>query len=116
MKAAEEGIGVQIEERLAPFGIDQTVAEHCREIWSIVEPDKKEVTASLGRFISSEQVKLAQVGRNYLGLKYSDVTHQRWVEVAEEFILEAQAGGVSRLTVFATLNAEGQHVHELIRR
>jgi methyl-accepting chemotaxis protein len=114
--ADNESIGVQIEERLDPFGIDQSVGEHCREIWSIVEPHKKEVTANLGRFISSDHLKLAQIGRDYLGLKYGDVTRQRWVDVAEEFIREAEAGGVSRLTVFATLNAEGQHVHELIRR
>ncbi|MDP8993853.1 MAG: methyl-accepting chemotaxis protein [Pseudomonadota bacterium] len=112
---ADKG-AVAIADRLKLFDPDGTLADDCREIWSLLEPDAIAVGRAFWRhYFSSPEVpsdleedkldELAQRIIPYMKTRYSDVGGQRWVDMVRDYVAAASGAGISLTTLFASLAA-----------
>jgi methyl-accepting chemotaxis protein len=111
---------VILTERLELFGIDAELADNIREIWSAIAPGKDDLFETIGGPLTTasaddtERRELDALLRAAITRKYENVTDQKWVDAAQDFLAQAIEMGVPRLTVFASLSIEARWVHDAL--
>ncbi len=116
MSDGNEAERVTISERIGLSDPDGRLAEDCREIWSLLEPDADEVARAFWRhYFRAPDVPfeldearldgLAQSIVPYMRTKYCDIGGQGWIDQAQNFVAAAAGAGVSLTTLHASLAA-----------
>lgn len=118
---------VAIEDRFGLFDEDGLLADHGREIWSLIEDEAESIayafwtqyarSPELQRTIGPE--KIAHLARRilpYLKLKFNDARSPAWVDMARDYVLTATASQLSLKTLFAGLLGASTETHALLAR
>ncbi|HEY1145709.1 MAG TPA: methyl-accepting chemotaxis protein [Allosphingosinicella sp.] len=118
---------VHIEDRFDLFDQDGSLADHGREIWSLIEDEVESVAHSfwtqyarspeLQRSIGPEKIAhLAKRIVPYLKLKFNDARSPAWVDMARDYVLTATASQLSLKTLFAGLLGASTQTHALLAK
>ena len=115
---------IRIADRLPLFDGNGKLADNCREIWTLLEPQGMRVARVFWRHyfaspevtqeVSEDELEaLAERVLPYLKRRYAQLEDQRWVDMAGKHVASAAGAGVSISALFASLAAascEGQIV------
>jgi methyl-accepting chemotaxis protein len=123
---ADQG-AVKIADRIGRFETDGRLAEDCREIWSLLEPDVEQLTHAFWRhYFRADDVPgeldesrigdLAQRIVPYIRSKFSDIGGQDWADFASHYVAAAAAAGVSQTTLSAALAAAASAGYQVVGR
>ncbi len=118
---------VVIADRIARFDADGSLAEDCREIWSLLAPDADELAHAFWRHyfraqdVSGEldEARLGELAARiapYIRAKFSDIGGQRWADMARDYVAAAAAAGVSLTTLTAALAAAASAGYRVVGR
>jgi methyl-accepting chemotaxis protein len=125
--AGARGEDVRLEGRIELFAQDGDLIADCREIWSLIEPERDQVarqfwiqygrSSEVGKEIGAE--KLDELTRRitpYIETKYSNLADPAWVETAGRYVAAAASADVSLTTLFAGISAGAQVIYDILIR
>jgi methyl-accepting chemotaxis protein len=115
---------VEIKGRIKMFDPDGSLAADCREIWTLIEPEKEAITREFwvgyGRapelkspLSESKISEMTQRIIPYLEMRHLDLHSREWVERGGQHVSAATAAGVPLTAIFAgsaALSAAAQRV------
>ncbi len=118
---------ISITERLELFNPDGTLAQDCRDIWSLIEPEALTIAKAFWRrYFSSSEVPqtldedrlmpLAERTVPYIRRKYSDIADQKWCDMALNYVADACRANLSLSTLFAAIAAAASEGQEVLAR
>jgi methyl-accepting chemotaxis protein len=118
---------IGFEGRLKLFDPDGTLVADCREIWSLIEPEKEEVARqfwieyarSPGLPTPLDEAKIDELTQRivpYVEAKYSNVGDPKWVEMAGHYVAAATAADIPLTTLFAGIAAAASKGQEIAGR
>ena len=117
---------VRIEDRFVLFDLDGSLAEDAREIWSILEPEEELVARAFwAQFDRSSVINsagadewndLLQEILPYIRLKFENLASQKWVDVAQDYVLKAASSGVSTTSVISAISATAAVGYDILVR
>jgi len=121
---AERGGEVDLKGRLQAFDPDGTLEADCREIWSLIEPEKDEVARqfwieyarSPGLPFEIDEAKIDALTERiipYVEAKYVRLGDPAWVEMAGQYVAAATAAGIPLTTLFAGIAAASNKGQEI---
>ena len=118
---------VELQERLKLFDPDGTLAADCREIWSLIEPEKEEVARQFWIEYARapdlpfpiDEAKIEALTQRiipYVEAKYARIADPAWVEMAGQYVAAATAAGIPLTTLFAGIAAASNKGQEIAGR
>jgi methyl-accepting chemotaxis protein len=118
---------VDLKGRLALFDPDGTLAADCREIWSLIEPEKDEIarqfwveyarSPNLPFTIDDAKIdELTQRIVPYVEARYASVADPKWVEMASQFVGAATAANIPLTVLYAGIAAASNKGQEVAGR
>ncbi|MGQ0559354.1 MAG: methyl-accepting chemotaxis protein [Sphingosinicella sp.] len=118
---------VDFHERLRLFDPDGILADQCREIWTLIEPEKEEIARQFWiEYARSpklpfplDEAKIDALTLRiipYVEARYGDIANPKWVEIAGEYVAAATAAGIPLTTLFAGIAAAANKGHEIAGR
>jgi methyl-accepting chemotaxis protein len=121
----ENGIG--LERRLALFDRGGTLAEECREIWALIEPEKHAIARQfwieyarapdLPFPLDEDKIDaLATRIVPYVEAKYTALADPAWAEMAGQYVAAAAAAGIPLTTLYAGIAAASNLGQEVAGR
>jgi len=116
-----------LRERLKLFDPEGTLEADCREIWSLIEPEKEEVARqfwveyarapNLPFQLDDEKIEaLTQRIIPYVEAKYSRIADPQWVEMAAQYVAAATGANIALSTLYAGIAAAANKGHEIAGR
>src|SRR5215217_7886502 len=116
---------VDLKGRLELFDPDGTLAEDCREIWSLIEPDKEEIarqfwieyarSPNLPYKLDEKKIdELSQRIIAYVEARYANIDDDKWVEMAGSYVASATAANIPLTTLFAGIAAASNKREEIV--
>ena len=124
---AGRGDEVDLAGRLKVFDADGTLAADCREIWSLIEPDKEEVARQFWVEYARapdlpfplDEAKIDALTQRiipYVEAKYARLADGEWVAMAEQYVAAATAAGIPLTVLFAGIAAASNKGQEIASR
>ncbi len=118
---------VELSGRMAMFDADGTLAADCREIWSLIEPEKAEVARqfwieyarSPNVAVKLDEAKIDELTQRiipYVEAKYARLSDPAWVEMAGQYVAAATAAGIPLTTLYAGIAAASNKGQEIAGR
>jgi methyl-accepting chemotaxis protein len=118
MKRQDE---IDLRRRISMFDIDGRLEESCREIWALIEPQKKAIArAYWQRYAQSDEVtrpispekmdELADRIVPHIVAKHAALADPQWVEMTRFYVESATKANISLTTLFSGITACGQAV------
>jgi len=112
---------------MASFDPEGTLADDCREIWALIEPEKEEVarqfwieyarSPNLPFKLDEEKIDgLTQRIIPYVEAKYGNIGDPAWVEMAGHYVAAATAANIPLTTLFAGIAAASNKGQEIAGR
>ncbi|HEY7809729.1 MAG TPA: methyl-accepting chemotaxis protein [Allosphingosinicella sp.] len=116
---------VDIEAKLAMFGIDEAVAQDCRDFWTLANAQGLRIgrrfwtqyaAATPGaRPITGEKLEeLAERVLPYLQMRYDRVQNPRWIALSREYVAAAMQAKVPLSAILAAASAAAEEAHDII--
>ncbi len=116
--------GIDLKARLAMFDPDGTLAEDCREIWSLIEPAKEQIARqfwieyarapNLPYKLDEKKIdELTQRIMAYVEARYSNIENDAWVEMAGQYVGAATAATIPLTTLYAGIAAASNKGQEI---
>jgi len=118
---------IDLAERLRAFDLGQREVELARELWTVIEPDAREISATHWRrreqlygsrrnWAPHEVERMIDLGAAYLQNRFTDLAGGAWVQSAERTVSSAYAIDVELTTVLAMTDAGARATFESIKR
>lgn len=118
---------IDLRERLRVFELSARDLDQARELWSVLEPDAREVAAvhweQWSRLYSDkrswaahESERMIELGVAYLRNRFTRPDHPAWVESAERTIASAYAAGVALTAVLSMTDAGARKTFDILQR
>ena len=118
---------VTLEGRIDLFDAGNSLEADCREIWSLIEPEKEQVARQFWiEYARSPQLpfpldeskidELTQRIIPYVEAKYGDLRGPQWVELAGQYVAAAAAAGIPLTTLYAGIASASAAGQEIVGR
>jgi methyl-accepting chemotaxis protein len=118
---------IDLRRRISMFDIDGRLEESCREIWALVEPDKKAVArAYWERYAQSDEVtkpispekmdELAERIVPHIVAKHAALADPQWVHMTRGYVESATKASISLTTLYSGITACGQAVQSALEK
>jgi methyl-accepting chemotaxis protein len=116
-----------LQRRIRMFDTDGTLEASCREIWTLIEPDKAAIARAywlryaqsdeVTRPISPEKIdELTQRIIPHIEAKHGALADPAWVEMTRGYVEAATKANISLTTLFSGITACGQAVLDTVSR
>jgi methyl-accepting chemotaxis protein len=116
-----------LKRRIRMFDSDGALEESCREIWALIEPEKRAIARAyweryaqsdeIVRPISAEKIEeLADRIVPHIEAKHGALTDPAWVEMTRFYFESATKANISLTTLFSGSTACGQAVQDALNR
>jgi len=118
---------IDLERRIRMFDADGRLAESCRDIWTLIEPEKKAIArAYWERYSQSDEVtrpispdKIEELTERivpHIEAKHGRLSDPAWVEMTRAYVDAATKANISLTTLYSGITACGQSVQAVIGR
>jgi len=118
---------IGLSERIALFDPEGTLVADCREIWSLIEPEKVEVARQFWLEYARapnlpfelDDAKIDELTQRiipYVEAKYSNIGDAGWVEMAGQYVAAATGAHIPLTTLFAGIAAASNKGQEIAGR
>src|SRR3954466_6731850 len=118
---------IGLERRLAAFDHDGALEADCREIWSLIEPEKVQIARQFwveyarapGSPFQLDDAKIDELTQRivpYVEAKYRNLRDPAWVEMAGKYVAAAAAAGVPLTVLYAGIPAPANGGPEIAGR
>ena len=116
-----------LKRRIRLFDTNGGLEEDCREIWALVEPEKRNIArAYWERYAQSDEID-RPIGPDKIGeltdriiphieAKHGALADPRWVNMTRNYVEAATRANISLTTLYSGITACGQAVQEVIAR
>jgi methyl-accepting chemotaxis protein len=115
---------IDLKTRLAMFDPDGTLAEDCREIWTLIEPAKEQIarqfwieyarSPNLPYKLDEKKIDdLTQRIIAYVEARYSNIEDPKWVDMAGEYVSAATAANIPLTTLYAGIASASNKGQEI---
>ncbi|HST35778.1 MAG TPA: methyl-accepting chemotaxis protein [Allosphingosinicella sp.] len=119
--------GFGLERRIRMFDTDGRLEESCREIWALVEPEKRTIArAYWERYAQSDEVARAISPEKmdeltdrivpHIEAKHGALADPAWVEMTSAYVEAATKANISLTTLYSGITACGQAVQDALAR
>jgi len=113
--------------RIGMFDTDGRLEESCREIWSLIEPDKRAIArAYWERYAQSDEIarpippeKIDELTERiipHIEAKHGALADPQWVEMTRGYVEAATRANISLTTLYSGITACGQAVLDSVVR
>jgi methyl-accepting chemotaxis protein len=113
--------------RIGMFDTDGRLEESCREIWTIIEPDKRAIArAYWERYAQSDEIarpippeKIDELTERiipHIEAKHGALADPQWVEMTRGYVEAATRANISLTTLYSGITACGQAVLDAVVR
>ena len=113
--------------RLAAFDLDRTLEADCREIWSLIAPEKTEIARQFwieyarapGLPFELDEAKIDALTQRivpYVEAKYRKLGDPAWVDMAGKYVAAAAAANIPLTTLYAGIAAAANLGQEIAGR
>jgi len=117
----------ELRKRIALFDPDGDLADCCREIWAVIEPDKRIIArAYWERYAKSPEVtrpigaekmeELVDRILPHLDGKYTDILNPVWAHMVCDYVEAARKAGISLSTLYSGVAASAQAIQASLNR
>src|SRR5436305_7503413 len=118
---------IGFERRLAAFDLDGSLEADCREIWSLIEPEKAEIARQFWLEYARapnipfelDDAKIDALTQRiipYVEAKYRNLGDPAWTEMAGKYVAAAAAAGIPLTTLYAGIAAAANLGQEVAGR
>jgi len=118
---------IDLKSRIVLFDADGRLEEHSREIWSIVEPEKRSIARAFWeQYARSPEVaqpitpdkmeELTQRILPHIEGKHGALADPKWVEMVRHYVEAASRGSISLTTLYSGVTAGGQAIQTILDR
>ena len=118
---------IDLPERLRAFDLGHADQELARELWTLIEPDAREIAMALWErrrilygdaqnWAPHDQEKMYELAIAYQRNRFTAMAAGDWVRSAERTVASAYAIDVGLTPILAMLDAGGRVMYDLIRR
>jgi methyl-accepting chemotaxis protein len=118
---------IDLAERLRVFDLGPAAQQMAREVWSVIEPDAREIAIALWQrrktvygdeqnWAPHDQERMYDLAVAYLRNHYTDLGGFAWVQSAERTVASAYAVKVGVTPILAMIDAGSRNVVEKLRR
>ena len=118
---------INLTERLRVFDLSHDDVTMARELWTVIEPDARLVSAAHweqrerlygdGRNWAPHEIdRMTELGITYLRNRFTDLTGIDWVESAERTVASAYAIGIELTTILAMTDAGARATFDIMVR
>ena len=125
--AGEGQNGSDLQRRIGMFDTDGRLEESCREIWTIIEPDKRAIArAYWERYAQSDEIarpippeKIDELTERiipHIEAKHGALADPKWVEMTRGYVEAATRANISLTTLYSGISACGQAVLDVVVR
>jgi len=125
--AGEGQNGSDLQRRIGMFDTDGRLEESCREIWTIIEPDKRAIArAYWERYAQSDEIarpippeKIDELTERivpHIEAKHGALADPQWVEMTRGYVEAATRANISLTTLYSGISACGQAVLDAVVR
>ncbi|HEV2816493.1 MAG TPA: methyl-accepting chemotaxis protein [Allosphingosinicella sp.] len=126
MTGERQGEG-DLQRRIRMFDTDGNLEESCREIWTLIEPDKRAIARAyweryaqsdeLSRPITPEKIdELTERIVPHIEAKHGALSDPHWVEMTRGYVEAATKANISLTTLYSGITACGQAVLDAVVR
>jgi methyl-accepting chemotaxis protein len=118
---------IDLQERMKLFDPDGTLAADCREIWSLIEPEKEELARqfwveyarSPHLPVKLDETKIDELTQRiipYVEAKYARIGSTEWVEMAGRYVAAATGANIPLTILFAGIAAAANKGQDIAGR
>lgn len=116
---------IDIASRLRVFDVDGTLIAASAEVWEVIEPEIREVSAAYWdqwqRCFANETAwrtldNRIEVGVTFLRNRFLDTSGWEWIEAIERSVASAFAGDVSKTALLSMISASDRAALDVLMR